>query len=88
MIHNLHSCGAAVRRISEMQDAPLNRTARVSLWIHLAICSHCRRYARQIRFLHSLLADSPERLSSKRLSAEARARIVRQLKGQFGNPDE
>jgi predicted anti-sigma-YlaC factor YlaD len=88
MALNLHSCGTAVRRISEMQDARLARSARVGLWIHLAICSHCRRYARQVRRLRGLFAGYPDHLSHTRLPDDTRSKIVNRLKKESSDMNQ
>jgi hypothetical protein len=73
------TCKEAARRVSEMRDAPLKNRDRLGLWVHLAVCAHCRRYARQIRFLHSVLAEYPNHLSHLKLPMQARSEIVRKL---------
>ena len=77
------SCREAARRVSEQQDAPLSRSTRIGLSLHLAVCAHCRRYSQQIQLLHSALRDYPDRLSQMKLPKRARAAIVRELSGQF-----
>ena len=77
------SCAENARRISEMQDSSLPLAPRLSLWIHLAGCRLCRRYLRQVRFLHKLLPEFRERLgltASETLPAESRANIKRLLR--------
>ena len=73
------SCQDAARRISEQHDVPLSGPARFGLWLHLAVCRHCRRYSRQISFLRSLLAKYPDHLSRLKLPEYTRAEIVRKL---------
>lgn len=82
MIQFVNSCLDAVRRISEHHDAPLRLSARIGLWLHLVVCSHCRRYKRQLELLRSFLRDYPDQLARVKLPAEARAEIVRRLRGQ------
>ena len=73
------SCRDASRRISEQHDTSLSRPARIGLWLHLALCAHCRRYLHQIKLLKSFVSDYPDHLSQMRLPDNARAKIVRQL---------
>jgi hypothetical protein len=76
------SCSEAARRVSELQEAPLSGPARLGLRLHLAVCMHCRRYARQIRFLHTYLNQYPDHLSRLCLPDSARSEIVRKLMAQ------
>lgn len=73
------SCIDSARRLSEQQDGRLSGTVRLGLWLHLAICAHCRRYARQLRLLHSVVGEYPERLARIKLPDHTRAEIIRKL---------
>lgn len=75
------TCAEAARRLSEQQDVPLNGPTRLGLRLHLALCTHCRRYSRQLQLLRSLVRDYPERLSKARLPDPARAEIIHKLNG-------
>lgn len=76
------TCNDAARRLSEQLDAPLNGPTRFGLRLHLALCAHCRRYARQIRSLKSFVGQYPDHLSKVKLPDQARAEIVRKLTRQ------
>ena len=49
-----HGCRQAARLLSESHDRPLQLGERLSLRVHLWMCSGCSRYARQL----DLLADA------------------------------
>jgi hypothetical protein len=77
------TCKEAVRLISEREDRRLRWPERVGLRLHVAVCILCRRYARQIRYLSTLLranTHNPSLLPEVRLDADARNRIRECLK--------
>ena len=45
----MSSCREITRNLAsdELSDAELG--ARISTWLHLLVCRHCRRYAQQLR---------------------------------------
>ena len=72
------SCQQASRLVSESMDRRLSRWERVSLRIHLVICSYCRRVRRQLDWLRRAARASrlePPDHDPIRLSPQARARI-------------
>jgi hypothetical protein len=46
-------CREASRLLSEAQDAPLGRTVRWRLRLHLAMCDRCRNFGRQLAFIRA-----------------------------------
>jgi hypothetical protein len=82
----IYSCREAARLLSEAQDHPLRLRQRVALQIHTGLCSACRAYARQIRFLDEVFAlrsasGAADLPSSEALGAAARERIRARLRG-------
>jgi hypothetical protein len=78
----LMSCREASRAQSELIDHELPASRRLGLRLHLFVCRLCRRYGRQIRFLHDAANHQPERLSEavpRGLSDGARQRIKQTL---------
>ncbi|MGM0594769.1 MAG: zf-HC2 domain-containing protein [Pseudomonadota bacterium] len=49
------TCKHATKLISRQQDGPVPLHKRVALRLHLMMCSGCRNYRRQIRFLRRAL---------------------------------
>lgn len=49
------TCKEATRLVSAARDRELALTERLGLGLHLLICSICRRYARQLAFISTLL---------------------------------
>ncbi|EGZ48941.1 zf-HC2 domain-containing protein [Neisseria wadsworthii] len=45
----LIKCKEACRLLSEQQDRPLSVQEHITLRLHLAYCSHCRKYSRQMQ---------------------------------------
>jgi len=82
---NIFSCQHASRMVSESMDRPLLLRERVTLRMHLMMCSFCTRFASQMQILrraaiqHGLSIPEAATLSELTFSAEARARISRVL---------
>ncbi len=47
------SCKEAARLISEAQDRDLSVKEKANLKLHTLICSGCKNYQKQIRFIHT-----------------------------------
>jgi hypothetical protein len=74
------SCRRASRLMSDAMNRTLSPTERVSLGFHLIICTYCRRFRAQIRYLRNLIqryvqTHEADPTSSHRLSPDAKARI-------------
>lgn len=68
---------------SEAIDHSLPPLKRAAMGLHLLVCSWCRRYGKQIRFIHCAAREHPGELQdaqAQSLSPEARERIKRSLK--------
>jgi hypothetical protein len=46
------TCKEASRAISQMQDGNVPRGLRLRIHLHLLWCDACKRFERQMRFLH------------------------------------
>ena len=74
------------RQVSQMQSEALDRSLpivpRFKMRMHLLVCSWCRRYGKQIRFLRKAAHDHSEELETvgdQTLSTDAKERIKRSL---------
>lgn len=79
----LPNCRAAARLQSEAIDTRLCLSKRVGLRLHLLICKWCRRYGKQVDFLHRAASEHPDSLTEaipRELSSEARERIKQRLR--------
>lgn len=77
------NCREASRLQSEGLGRALPLAQRLGLRIHLLLCQWCRRYGKQIRFLHHSLRAHPhahEEAAPHHLSAAARQRLRQTLK--------
>ena len=75
-------CKTASRLQSEALDRKLLLRQRFGLRVHLLLCKWCRRYGKQIAFLHNAAHEHPDELAKpvpQKLSAEARDRIKHKL---------
>lgn len=70
------NCREAAALCSERLDRRLPLGKRIALALHLALCSLCRRYAKQMLFLEKSCAELAARPSGEdALSPQARERI-------------
>ncbi len=72
------SCRDSVRLMARSRAQPIGFGYRLGLWIHLVLCSFCRRYQRQIEFLRTSLDPEPSG-PAPGLPVEARQRIRERL---------
>ena len=72
------SCKKVSELASESIDRRLSLGERLRMGLHLTLCGFCRRYRRQIRFLHRAASQlgSDETPIIRRLDDEARQRIA------------
>jgi hypothetical protein len=79
------SCKEASRLQSQALDRKLPLMQRIGLRIHLLLCKWCRRYGKQIRFLHDAAREHPDHLAEpvpQSLSQGARERIKQRLQAE------
>jgi len=79
------SCKEVSLLISRSYDARLTWRQRLAVRLHLLVCEACRRFTEQMRFLRRAgraFADRQRDSASNGLSADARDRIRRTLRGQ------
>ena len=50
-------CRQATRLISDAQECPLITKEKIGLNLHLAICTHCRKFQRNCGTLRKLMKD-------------------------------
>ena len=77
------TCAEMSRLTSRALEQPLTFTTRIKMRLHFVICAWCRRYFKQINFLHHtaprLGLDLGE-LPGRGMSAEAKQRITQRIK--------
>ena len=76
------NCREVTRLVSEGLDRELPFLSRLSLRLHLVMCGGCRRFARQLRFLHEAVRQhvaAGQPADAAVLSAEAKERIRQRL---------
>ncbi len=81
----LPTCRDAGRLQSEAIDTKLCFSKRAGLRLHLLICKWCRRYGKQVDFLHQAASEHADHLTEAvpgQLSPEARERITRRLRAE------
>jgi hypothetical protein len=90
LVQRLGALSPSCKESTRLQSAALDRTLplleRFSLRCHLVICKWCRRYGRQIKFLHSAArqqAQNDPPSPAQGLSLAARERIKRRLQSEL-----
>lgn len=75
------SCREVAGLVSE---APRGRVPwwRIDVYAHLLLCRHCRRFARQMRFLGLASRLCRDALEPKGADGEFEARVTRRLTGE------
>ena len=76
------NCAEMSRLASQSLEQPLSMRTRLKMRLHYVICAWCKRYFKQLTFLHEAAPHLDEHagiLPSRGLSAEARQRIVQRL---------
>jgi hypothetical protein len=77
------TCKEASRLQSQALDRKLSSMQRIGLRMHLLLCKWCRRYGKQIRFLHDAVREHPDHLTERQsLSPSARERIKQRLQAE------
>jgi len=77
------TCKQATQLISDKLDQNLNLWQRLNLKIHLLLCHYCRKYARQIGFLHSASTQLDQHIESNdqhALSPESKQKLKTAIK--------
>ena len=76
------NCADMSRLASRSLEQPLSLRIRFKMRLHYLICVWCKRYFKQLKFLHEAaphFADHAGTLPGRGLSAEARQRMVQRL---------
>ena len=84
------NCKDAAKLFSESMERDLPLRTRISLRLHLMMCTHCARYTTQLRFIHKAFGDHAERLidaqscQASPLPEDRRKRIAAALNNELG----
>ena len=76
------NCAEMSRLASRSLEQPLPLRTRLKMRLHYLICAWCKRYFKQLKFLHEAAPhfdEHAEILPNRGLSAEARQRIKQRL---------
>ena len=82
VLNRTPNCVEMSRLASRSLDRPLSLGLRLRMRLHHLICVWCRRYARQLRFLHRAaprMQEELEQASAYRLSEDAKRRMIERL---------
>lgn len=52
---HIPTCQETSELLSQRQDRPLRLIERVGLYLHLAVCTGCRQFGRQLAFMRTAL---------------------------------
>ena len=76
------NCADMSRLASQSLEQRPSPRIRFKMWLHYLICVWCKRYFKQLKFLHEAapqFADHAGTLPGRGLSAEARQRMLQRL---------
>jgi hypothetical protein len=83
MNHWMFRCKDVSQKVSQSMDTELPVLQRAAIWMHLAMCSYCARFRRQLIMLRKMSrhpnGDLPQPESRQCLSKEAKNRIKEAL---------
>ena len=77
------TCAEMSRLTSRALEQPLTIKTRLKMRLHFVICAWCRRYFKQINFLHETaprLGLELGALPARGMSAEAKQRIMQRIR--------
>lgn len=77
------TCRRIVQQASRAHEEPFSPYDRIRLRVHLGICTACRRYLRQLDFLHEAAARADENVPAAargRLADGAKERLKHRLR--------
>jgi hypothetical protein len=77
------NCAEMSRLSSQALDRKLSLGVRMRMRLHFLVCTWCRRYAKQLRFLHKTaprLHEQTVESPARGLSPEARERIRKRVR--------
>lgn len=79
------TCKELTRLVSQRLDGPLPLLTRLRIRLHTTICVWCQRYLEQVKLVHDVApgyADKVGQASAKSLSADAKERMKRAMRGK------
>ncbi|MDH5572955.1 MAG: zf-HC2 domain-containing protein [Gammaproteobacteria bacterium] len=56
------NCKQATQLMSQSQDRPLSRRERISIRLHLLICSGCKNYNKQLTLISKSIKQLKDRI--------------------------
>ena len=77
------TCPEVVRILSLGMDKQLSLMMRMKLRIHYLMCSFCKRYMKQLKYMRVVAREFPEKIgevSDAKLPAEAKQRLKEALR--------
>ena len=79
------NCAEMSRLASHSFEGSISIQTRFRMWLHYSICAWCKRYAQHLIFLRAAAPHLKEHVDEsipRRLSLEARRRILQKLKSE------
>lgn len=76
----LPTCREMTRHSSDRLDEPVPWWRQPGIWLHLLFCRLCRRYRRQVKWIHAHASESSASApTSPPLAADTRTRMKQKL---------
>ena len=74
----MYRCSEVVRLVSSDEYVTADVLKRLRIWLHLAMCVHCTRYARQLRALAAAFRRTAEEVPGSQVEG-VKSRILQRL---------
>lgn len=72
-------CDKVSKFVSESMDRDLSFTQRMGVRVHLLMCRHCARFARQLEHMRSAIRQESSNYPHHKLDEDAKARMKKRI---------
>jgi len=76
------SCRAVANILASDELAAAGRWKRIEVWLHLAICKHCTRFAQQLAQIRKIARGFMVEFESRPMPADFEERMLDRLTGE------
>lgn len=72
-------CNKVSKFVSESMDRDLSFTERMGVRVHLLMCHHCARFARQLEHMRSSIRKESSNYPQQKLGEDAKIKMKKRL---------
>jgi len=73
-------CDKVSKFVSESMDRDLSFTERMSVRVHLLMCRHCARFAKQLEHMRSVIRKESSKYPQQKLDEDAKVEMKKRLR--------